>query len=285
MSKKILVVLSDYGYWGEELVGPLETFDAAGYAVDFATPRGKRPVAITASADPEYVDPPLGRSVTTPEMAGKVTALDASPRLDAPLNLRALMPERPYHSVDEFLRKTEQYYKERERKGNEVTERYDALLIVGGSGPIVDVVNNQRVHDLILAFYDADKPIGAECYGVTALAFARSWEDRESILAGKHVTGHCIEYDYKYGTGFMNTSFVMGPPPYPLEWILRDATKPGGQYHGNYGHETSVVVDYPFVTGRSTPDSYLTGQKLVEVLEEGLRQWGYHAHAEVAGAR
>ncbi len=31
-------------------------------------------------------------------------------------------------------------------------EKYDAVLIVGGSGPIVDLVNNQRVHDLILAF-------------------------------------------------------------------------------------------------------------------------------------
>ena len=69
----------------------------------------------------------------------------------------------------------------------------------------------------------------------------------------------------------MGTDFNMGPPPYPLEWILRDATAPDGAYHGNYGHETSVIVDYPFVTGRSTPDSYLTGQKMVEVLEQGLR--------------
>jgi hypothetical protein len=38
-----------------------------------------------------------------------------------------------------------------------------------------------------------------------------------------------------------------------------------------------VIVDYPFITGRSTPDSYLTGQKVVEVLEDGLRRWGFHA--------
>jgi hypothetical protein len=67
----------------------------------------------------------------------------------------------------------------------------------------------------------------------------------------------------------------MGPPPYPLEYILRDATAPNGAYHGNFGHDTSVIVDFPFVTGRSTPDSYLTGQKVVEVLEHGLRQWGF----------
>ena len=37
MSKKILVVLSEWGYWGEELVGPLEVLDAAGYESVFMT--------------------------------------------------------------------------------------------------------------------------------------------------------------------------------------------------------------------------------------------------------
>ena len=78
-------MLSEYGYWGEELIGPLETFDAAGYQVDFMTPTGKRPVAITVSMDPGYIDPPLGRSVTSAEVAEKVKALDSSPRLDHPL--------------------------------------------------------------------------------------------------------------------------------------------------------------------------------------------------------
>jgi putative intracellular protease/amidase len=284
MSKRILVVLSEWGFWGEELVGPLEAFAERGYDVDFATPRGRRPVAIGVSMDPDYVDPPLGRPVTSPEMAAKVKAIDSDPRLDDPLDLSVLMPERPYHSAEGFLHKLEAYYRERDAKAAELVDRYDAVLIVGGSGPIVDLVNNQRVHDLILAFYDAGKLIGAECYGVACLAFARNWEERTSIISGKHVTGHCIEYDYKDGTGFMGTDFNMGPPPYPLEWILRDATAPGGAYHGNYGHETSVIVDYPFVTGRSTSDSYLTGQKMVEVLEQGLRQWGFHPGATVAGS-
>jgi hypothetical protein len=60
-----------------------------------------------------------------------------------------------------------------------------------------------------------------------------------------------------------------------LEYILRDATGPDGAYIGNFGHATSVIVDFPFITGRSTPDSYLTGQKLVEVLEHGLTRYGW----------
>ena len=36
-----------------------------------------------------------------------------------------------------------------------------------------------------------------------------------------------------------------------------------------------MIVDYPFVTGRSTPDSYLTGEKMVEILEKGLTRSGW----------
>ena len=274
MSKKVLVVLSEWGFWGEELIGPLEAFDAAGYEVTFATPKGKRPVALPPSMDSSYVDPPLGRPVTSPEMARKVRAIDESPRLDNPVNLSAWLPDRPYRSSPNFLREQEAYYKTLDSVEKEL-ERYATLLIVGGSGPIVDLVNNHRVHDLILRFLKQGKPVAAECYGVTCFAFARDLELRKSIIWGKHVTGHPIEYDYKDGTGFVGSDINMGPPPYPLEYILRDATAPGGRYIGNYGKETSVIVDYPIITGRSTADSSLTGQKIVEVLEHGLTRYGW----------
>ncbi|WP_163999275.1 DJ-1/PfpI family protein [Pyxidicoccus caerfyrddinensis] len=280
--RSILVVLSNHGYWGEELVGPLEVFEREGYHVEFATPDGRRPVALPPSMDASFIDPPLGRPVTSPEMARAVRKLDDMgpdrPELarlfDTPLNLSALLPERPYFSHPMLVRGLEAYYRERDQ-ALRAFERFDALLLVGGSGPIADMANNQRVHDLILGFLRMDKPIAAECYAVTCLAFARDIEDRRSILRNKHVTGHCLEYDYKDGTGFVGTDFNMGPPPYPLEYILRDATAPEGQYHGNFGKERSVIVDYPFITGRSTPDSTLTGEKLVEVLEQGLRKWGF----------
>ena len=78
--KGVLIVLSEWGHWGEELIGPLETFDQSGYRVDFATPRVKRPTAPPPSMDPSYVDPPLGRSVTGEEVARKVKQLGGSDR-------------------------------------------------------------------------------------------------------------------------------------------------------------------------------------------------------------
>lgn len=272
---RILVLLSEFGYWGEELVGPLYHFDQRGYEVVFATPTGAQPHALPPSLEPDFIDPPLGRSVVSPEVAKMARNLDGSSRLASPMSLAGWLPERPYTSDGDYLRRLEAYNRAvGDTLGEQISE-YDALLIVGGSGPIVDLANNGRVHDLVLAFLRADKLVGAECYGVACLAFARDWADRKSIIWGKHVTGHCKEYDYKNGTGFLNTDFNMGPPPYPLEYILRDATGPDGVYHGNFGKEISVIVDYPFVTGRSTPDSFRTGEKMVEVLEHGLRRYGW----------
>jgi putative intracellular protease/amidase len=275
MSKKVLTILSEYGYWGEELLGPLETLQQAGYEVVFATPKGGRPHALPPSMDPEYVDPPLGKPVTSVEVAEKVKKVDASTLLDKPLSLVKLLPERPYTSSATYIRDFEIYNDALDAALRKILTEYSALLLVGGSGPIVDMVNNQRVHDLIFGFFKAGKPIAAECYGVACLAFARDYHIRKSILWGKNVTGHPIEYDYKDGTGFLGVDFNMGPPPYPLEFILRDAVGPKGQFHGNVGRRISAIVDYPFITGRSTADSYKTGQLLVEVLEKGLKRYGW----------
>ncbi|MFD0683467.1 DJ-1/PfpI family protein [Actinomadura fibrosa] len=282
---KVLTVLSEWGYWGEELVGPLDELDRAGYAVDFCTPNGRRPNAIPVSMDADFFDPPLQRPVTSPEMAARVREMDdpsteQGARLENPISLAGWFPQRPPFAHPQFVRLLEEYRRDLGEAERRAVDEYDAVLLVGGSGPIVDMVNNQRVHDLILAFHKAGKPIAAECYGVACLAFARDMNQRRSILEGKHVTGHCLEYDYQDGTHFVEArgrflDFNMGPPPYPLEFMLRDATAPGGAYHGNFGSPVSVIVDYPFVTGRSTGDSVLTGRKLVEVLDEGLRRWGW----------
>ncbi|MEW6753388.1 MAG: type 1 glutamine amidotransferase domain-containing protein [Candidatus Latescibacterota bacterium] len=273
--KKILVTLSEWGYWGEELVGPLQVFDERGYESVFMTPTGKRPVALPPSMDETYMDPPLGRCVTSEYYARKTRAMENSDRLSRPQSLREMFPERPYFSAPEYLREFERYNDALDEARQQVAG-YDALLIVGGSGPMVDLVNNQRLHDVILTFHRQGKPIAAECYGVACLAFARDWYERRSLIWGKHVTGHPLEYDYKDGTGFMPTGTTnFGPPFYPLEFILRDAVGPEGRYHGNVGRRVSVVVDYPFITSRSTAESRMCGEKVVEVLENGLKRFGW----------
>ncbi len=286
--KKILFVISEWGYWGEEVIGPLEACDRAGFEVDFLTPTGARPTALSVSMDPNYNDPPLGRSVTTPEMAEKTRRLDASTRLDRPRSLAEWFPMRPYPSSPRYLREMEAYY----RRIDEIVARdlvtYDALVIAGGSGALIDLANNPRLHDLIRGMVGLDKLVACECYGVSCLAFARDIREKRSLIEGRRVTGHPIDYDYLDGTGFQGPhdleggskgfgdGFInFGPPFYPLEYILRDAVGPNGQYIGRVGHETSVILDYPFLTSRSTASSMECGAVLVRVFEEGLRRYGW----------
>lgn len=274
MEENILTIVSNYGYWGVELAAPRQKLLAAGYVLTYCTPRGRRPIALPPSYDPEYLDPPLGCHVTTEDDARRVTEMMDSPELDHPVDLSAWYPQRPYFSQDSFLRAWEAYHQTLIERQQEL-ERYAGLMLVGGSGPILDMVNNQRLHDLILGFYRLGKPIAAICYGVACLTMARDFNERTSIIRGKHVTGHCIEYDYLDGTGFVGTDLNMGPPPYCLEYMLRDAVGPEGRFHGNFGRPTSVIVDYPFVTARSLQCSREFGEQFVNVLQGGLKRYGW----------
>jgi len=272
--EKILTVLSNFGYWGVELTGPMVKLEQAGYELVFVTPKGERPNALPPSYDTTYIDPPLGYCVTTAEDAKQVLEFKDSPKLNNPINLTEWFPERPYSSAPDFLRDLENYHEKLNQLHSGLDE-YDGLMLVGGSGPIIDMVNNQRLHDLILGFHKNGKPIAAICYSVACLIFARDFNERKSIIRGKNVTGHCIEYDYHDGTGFLGTDLNMGPPPYCLEYMLTDAVGPEGAYHGNFGKKTSVVVDYPFITARSLQCSHEFGKQFVNVLDNGLKRYGW----------
>jgi putative intracellular protease/amidase len=285
---KVLMAVSEWGYWGEELIGPLAACDQAGYEVEFLTPTGGRPTPLSVSMNTDFVDPPQGKAVTAPAMAQRTRDLDASSRLDKPTNLAAWVPARPYPSSPAYLRDTEEHYRAVERVVTQDLPGYDAIVIVGGSGAMVDLANNQRLHELIMGFVRLDKPVAAVCYGVAALAFARDPLRKASLIRGKRVTGHPIDYDFHDGTGFegphaadgSNRGFGdgyvnFGPAFYPLEFILRDAVGPDGEFIGNVGHAESVVVDYPFITARSTESSVGCGRALVDVLDHDLRRSGW----------
>src|SRR5829696_3118796 len=126
--------MSEWGYWGIELVGPLKKLEAAGYKLDFITPKGKRSPVLPPSIDTAYVDPPLGVCVTTPNDAAMVKEFNKTDRLDGPINLSTWFPERPFFHQEPFLRNFEAYFEQVKAAQEEATTTYDALLLVGGSG-------------------------------------------------------------------------------------------------------------------------------------------------------
>lgn len=278
MSRKVLIAVSEHGFWAEELLKPLDRLREAGFDYDFVVATGRAvPFPDGASLDPTYIDPPLNRPVTSPEMAMRARSAEWDALFARRISLRDWMPVRPYrHHGVTYEQALERYYVARARAWQRVDE-YEGMLLVGGGGAVVDLVNNGRLHDLILGFYYQDKPIAAECYTVTCLAFARELDKRKSILEGKHVTGHTIEHDYTSDWAIWANGdyFAFETPPFPLEYILRDAVGSNGEFHGNVESETSVVVDYPFITSRSVQCSDECGQAFVQVLQSGLRRLGW----------
>lgn len=234
------IVLSSLGFWGEELVAPLQEFEKAGITHDISTPYGNPPAVVDVSMDPSYVDPPLHERVTTPEMAAQVRELVESDRLSTFRAVEAVSP-------DEF----------------------DALLLVGGSGPILDMINCRPLHSLIQRTYKAGKLIAAECYAVGTLAFTRDPDDpRHSIIWGRRVTGHPIPYDYTtaYGYAGVSSAHPFIGPPIALEYLMSDAVGPLGEFIPNLDKRISVVLDYPFLTSRSVAESRDCGLQIVTTL-------------------
>lgn len=48
-----------------------------------------------------------------------------------------------------------------------------------------------------------------------------------------------------------------------------------GDFHSNFGKETSVIVDYPFITTYFLQCSYEFGDRFVDVLDKALKRYGW----------
>ncbi len=250
MSKKVLVVATNYGAWAEELQAPWDALNNAGFEVTMATAQGKKPLPFALSVDPDFVDPLQNYKVNPPEVCSRVKAILDSDEWNNPVKIADV------NMAD-----------------------YEAIVLTGGPGVCLDVTNNMKVHALILDALNSDKLIGAICYSVGALAFTRNPDnDFKSVIYGKKVTAHPRAWDFDFelaydlagksadnaGTDVVTPGFLL-----PLQDVVTDAVGPDGEcVHDEKANrvDTCVVYDWPFVTGLSVESSIAYGEKLVEVL-------------------
>ena len=75
-------------------------------------------------------------------------------------------------------------------------EDYDALLAIGGQGPMYTFYRSEPVHALLRGFYEAGKPVAVICHATCALLEARL-SDGSLLVEGKTWTGFAnSEEDY-----------------------------------------------------------------------------------------
>src|ERR1043165_3513178 len=114
MPKKILVILSEWGYWGEELIGPLDVINEKKYEPTFVTSTGQKPMALPPSMEPGFLDPPLNKLFPDDRYAKRAREVEESTLPYNPINLCAWFPDRPYRTRKQFAHGLEAYYNKRE---------------------------------------------------------------------------------------------------------------------------------------------------------------------------
>jgi putative intracellular protease/amidase len=250
MSKKVLVVATNYGAWAEELQAPWDALKNAGFQVTMATPLGKKPLPFALSIDPDFEDPLQHYKVNPPEVCSRVKEILSGKEWSSPIKV-----------------------------GDANMADYDTIVLTGGPGVCLDVTNNPKVHRLILDAFKNNKLIGAICYSVGALAFTRNSENSyRSVIYGKKATAHPRAWDFDFdlsydlagttpdnaGTNVVTPWFLL-----PLQDVVTDAVGPDGQCVSDEKanrEKPCVVYDWPFVTALSVESSIAYGKKLAEVL-------------------
>ena len=249
MTSKVLILASEVGLWAEELQAPWDAITGAGHELTLATHRGLKPLPLKISMDPTFVDPFQNYLVNPPEVVDRTKEILAGDAWDHPIRIEdARMAD------------------------------YDAIVIVGGPGAALDLVGNPNVHALLVEAYQSDKLMAALCYAVAAFIWARDPANGKSIMRGRRVAAHPMQWDFKsdmtydlYGVekGDEGTNLVTAGFVFPLEVIVDDAVGPDGYVNSdeNANRETPCVeYDDPFLTALSVESSIAFGERIVEVL-------------------
>jgi putative intracellular protease/amidase len=143
------------GFWWSELSHPYWELSEHGYRVDVASPDGGR-----LEADP-WSDPRDDSRYSADDLLSLGF-------INSPEHLRLVDQSKPLADV--------------------AVDDYDAVLLLGGQGPMYTFFDDERVHRLIVSFYEAGKVTAVICHATCALLRTRI-SDGTLMVEGKTWTG------------------------------------------------------------------------------------------------
>ncbi|MFB0703026.1 type 1 glutamine amidotransferase domain-containing protein [Pseudomonas protegens] len=202
----ILILLPHADYDPSESSLPWQAARDAGFAAQFATPLG-----MPAYADSRLVSlgfGPFNPLLMTPAAdLARYHAMTRDPAFCSPL---------PYAGVDPAA--------------------YEGLLIPGGHARgMRSLLESEEVRRIILAFFQADKPVAAVCHGPLALARCIDPASGRSVLHGRKVTA------------------LLAGPMELAAWLV---TAPWlGRYYRTYDHS----VEEEIKAALASPADFLPG--------------------------
>lgn len=222
---RILIVLTSHdtlgqtgektGFWLEEFAAPYYVFRDAGADITLASPLGGHPPIDPKSALEEWQTADTQRFALDPVAQAALAETVRLVDLDA---------------------------------GD-----FDAIFFPGGHGPMWDFPDDRALADLIEAFDEEQKPIGAVCHGPVALVGATR-SDGCPLVAGKRISA------------FTNTEEQAVGLAEVVPFLLQDRIAAlGATFVKSEDFTSHVVTDGHLVTGQN-PQSSVAGAEAVLAL-------------------
>src|SRR5215469_2292192 len=212
------------GFWWAELTHPYMEFVERGYKVDICSPDGGK-----LEAD----------SWSDPRDDGKLMADDLISLgfIHSPQHSALLENSKPIRDIK--------------------VSDYDAVMFVGGQGPMYTFYNEERVHKLAADFYTAGKITAVLCHGTCLLLKAKV--DGKLLVTGKTWTGFANSEE-KYADDFVRQRMQ----PF---WIEEEAKKlPDTNFIVSGRFKAHAVRDGNLITGQQQYSGTAVARLMIEAL-------------------
>jgi putative intracellular protease/amidase len=225
---------SPVGFWWAELTHPYFHFTEAGYQVEVFSPQG----------GPCVADP-----ISDPEDASQWQAEDVI--------------SRGYKHDPAFVKLVDNTRKVDDLDVN----RFDALVVAGGQGPMFTFESAENLHRKFVEFYQSGRLTAALCHGVAILRYARL-ATGEPLVQGKTVTGFAnVEEDFSDQAARDMGLLRPGPDQHVMPWRIEDELKALGANYVQAGLWKGFAIrDGNLVTGQQNFSGGETAQLIVETL-------------------
>jgi putative intracellular protease/amidase len=240
--KRVAIVISNpavstttgwpVGFWWSELAHPYAAFEERGYEVEVFSPEGGRCEA-DAMSDPR-------------DASGYSSSDLLSMGFIATPGLAALT--------------------ENTRSVGEITlDRFDAIVVAGGQGPMFSFEHATALHAKFTEFYEAGKVAAALCHGVAILRYAKL-ANGDYLAKGKTVTGFAnVEEDFADNAVWsMN---LLPRDKHVMPWRIEDEMKRIGANYIQAGLWRGFAIrDGNLVTGQQNFSGAETARVIIEAL-------------------
>ncbi|GLK79861.1 type 1 glutamine amidotransferase domain-containing protein [Methylopila turkensis] len=237
------------GQYLNETVVPAMALEAAGYEVVLATPNGEKPTIDAASDAPAHFE-----NDAAAYRAGR-DYFDASAAMNSPRTLRSV--------IDDGL------------------DGFAGVFVPGGQAPVVDLMQDAEVGEILRHFHEAEKPTALLCHGPIALTAAmpdpRAF--RAALIAGDDAKASEWAKDWTY-RDYRMTIFSASEEKVVEEHILhakmyfdmpQALTAAGGRVETTpVDFEPHVVVDRELITGQNPRSDHPLAKAFVEALDARL---------------